>query len=101
MDLSLIISIVGGLLGGNVMGMLSKGLSMGGLGNTIAGALGGAGAGWRVARHRRGDRLAQLCRRSHAGAPLFPARGQAARSGGVSGSTAWLEFAPAGNRLRS
>lgn len=45
MSLSLIISIISGLVGGNVIGMVSKGLSMGGLGNTIAGAVGGAGAG--------------------------------------------------------
>ena len=45
MDLSLIISVIGGLVGGNAIGMISKGLSMGGLGNTIAGAIGGGGAG--------------------------------------------------------
>lgn len=46
MDLtSLIIQAVAGAVGGNAGGAVMKNASMGGLGNTIAGAVGGAGLG--------------------------------------------------------
>ncbi len=39
---SLIVQIVGGAIGGNVVGQLSRTLSTGTLGNTLLGAIGGA-----------------------------------------------------------
>lgn len=45
MDLSLIISIVSGLVGGNAIGLVSRDFSMGRIGNSLVGALGGGGAG--------------------------------------------------------
>jgi hypothetical protein len=43
--INLIIQIVAGALGGNAAGATMKNLDLGALGNTIAGALGGAGGG--------------------------------------------------------
>jgi hypothetical protein len=43
--INLIIQIVAGVLGGNAAGATMKNLDLGTLGNTIAGALGGAGGG--------------------------------------------------------
>ena len=43
--INLIIQIIAGALGGNAAGATMKNLDLGTLGNTIAGALGGAGGG--------------------------------------------------------
>ena len=43
--INLIIQIIAGALGGNAAGASMKNLDLGTLGNTIAGALGGAGGG--------------------------------------------------------
>jgi uncharacterized membrane protein YeaQ/YmgE (transglycosylase-associated protein family) len=43
--MSLIIQLIAGAVGGNVGGAAMKNSSLGGLGNTIAGALGGIGGG--------------------------------------------------------
>ena len=43
--INLIIQIIAGAVGGNAIGSASKNMSLGGLGNTIAGALGGIGLG--------------------------------------------------------
>lgn len=43
--LPLIIQIIAGAVGGNVGGAVVKNANLGGLGNTIAGAVGGLGAG--------------------------------------------------------
>lgn len=43
--LPIIIQLVAGAVGGNVGGVAMKNSSLGGLGNTIAGALGGVGGG--------------------------------------------------------
>lgn len=40
--LSLLIQVIGGAIGGNIVGQLSKTLSTGTLGNTVLGAIGGA-----------------------------------------------------------
>ena len=41
MDISLIIQLISGIVGGNLAGGLLKNLSLGGVGNSIAGILGG------------------------------------------------------------
>lgn len=43
--LNLIIQLVAGAIGGNAVGSAARNLGLGSLGNTIAGALGGAGGG--------------------------------------------------------
>jgi hypothetical protein len=43
--INLIIQLIAGALGGNAAGATMKNLDLGALGNTIAGALGGAGGG--------------------------------------------------------
>ena len=43
--INLIIQIIAGALGGNAAGATMKNLDLGTLGNTVAGALGGAGGG--------------------------------------------------------
>jgi hypothetical protein len=43
--INLIIQLVAGAIGGNATGATMKNLDLGALGNTIAGALGGAGGG--------------------------------------------------------
>ena len=43
--INLIIQLIAGAVGGNAAGAASKDISLGGLGNTIAGAIGGVGGG--------------------------------------------------------
>jgi hypothetical protein len=43
---SLLISLVSGAVGGNIVGAAMKERSLGGLGNTIAGVIGGGAGGW-------------------------------------------------------
>ena len=43
---SLLISLVSGAVGGNIAGAAMKEKSLGGLGNTIAGLIGGGAGGW-------------------------------------------------------
>src|SRR5215475_3507698 len=43
--INLVIQLIAGALGGNAAGATMKNIDLGGLGNTIAGALGGAGGG--------------------------------------------------------
>jgi hypothetical protein len=45
MIISLIIQLVAGVVGGNAAGAALKDYNLGGIGNTIAGALGGVGGG--------------------------------------------------------
>ena len=45
MIINLIIQLVAGIVGGNVAGAALKDYNLGGIGNTIAGALGGVGGG--------------------------------------------------------
>jgi hypothetical protein len=57
---NLIISAVSGAVGGNAMGGIVKKLNLGSLGNTLAGALGGAGAGEALAIFMPPDGAAPL-----------------------------------------
>jgi uncharacterized membrane protein YeaQ/YmgE (transglycosylase-associated protein family) len=43
---SLLVSLVSGAVGGNIAGAAMKEKSLGGLGNTIAGLIGGGAGGW-------------------------------------------------------
>jgi len=43
--INLIIQLIAGAVGGNAVGAASKDVNLGGLGNTIAGAIGGVGGG--------------------------------------------------------
>jgi uncharacterized membrane protein YeaQ/YmgE (transglycosylase-associated protein family) len=43
---NLIIQIIAGLIGGNAVGSGMKNASLGAVGNTIVGAVGGVGGGW-------------------------------------------------------
>jgi hypothetical protein len=43
---SLLVSLVSGAVGGNIVGAAMKDKSLGGLGNTIAGLIGGGAGGW-------------------------------------------------------
>src|SRR5262245_66665123 len=43
--INIVIQLIAGALGGNAAGATMKNIDLGGLGNTIAGALGGAGGG--------------------------------------------------------
>ncbi len=45
MLINLIVQIIAGAIGGHAAGAASKDVSLGGLGNTIAGAIGGLGGG--------------------------------------------------------
>ena len=44
--LPLIIQLISGAAGGHIAGKIWKGFSMGNLGNTLAGLIGGAAGGW-------------------------------------------------------
>ena len=44
--INLIIQLIAGAVGGNAVGSSMKNMSLGGAGNTIAGAIGGLGGGW-------------------------------------------------------
>jgi uncharacterized membrane protein YeaQ/YmgE (transglycosylase-associated protein family) len=44
--INLIIQLISGAVGGNVAGSALKDYSLGTLGNSVAGAVGGAGGGW-------------------------------------------------------
>ncbi len=57
---NLIISAVSGAVGGNAMGGVLKKLNLGTLGNTLAGALGGLGAGEALAMFMPSDGAAPL-----------------------------------------
>lgn len=43
---TLIVNLIAGLIGGNAVGAAAKSTSLGAVGNSVVGAIGGAGFGW-------------------------------------------------------
>ena len=77
--INLIIQLVAGALGGNAAGATAKNLDLGTLGNSIAGAIGGAGGGTLLTT------LLPLLQGAAGNTDLGPLLGQAV-GGGVSGA---------------
>jgi uncharacterized membrane protein YeaQ/YmgE (transglycosylase-associated protein family) len=77
--INLIIQLIAGALGGNAAGATMKNLDLGTLGNTIAGAIGGAGGGTLLTT------LLPLLQGAAGNVDLGPLIGQAV-GGGISGA---------------
>ena len=80
--LPLIINLISGAAGGNIVGSLFKNLSLGGLGNSIAGIAGGGlkfsatrfGSGWAWLCVQKGGKV-EVCSSANQDNPLMPGIG--------------------------
>jgi len=82
--MSLIISLLGGAVGGNIGGALLKNLSLGTLGNSIAGILGGGIGSWLLGALGVMGKAAPAAASATAGLDIGSLLGNVA-SGGVGG----------------